>query len=305
MKRKLSRSTKPNNLALKDSTWFCLFSPPQEWLANCWFTLCLKLSQMLALLLRKWPLIKPKSISEIVIVETRTGIKTKTLTKYMDIQIQGQKEASTTISAYGQASIPCERLQIPNRINTQHLEHLEKMRHRLPEAPDDIPIGLLIGIDCPEALAPKASVLGKLGDPFAIKTFLGWTVCGQESKIETKTQNDENSHTGKYDLDEIYTNGPWLSGKQLWWNPCIARWSKGFGNYGKGNKTAEEQILPDAIAISQKACAAKQQNSSGKENDGSDHTFELGYQTSEGILLINGRAYQEWSRGASSKWGAG
>ena len=42
----------------------------------------------------------------------------------------------------------------------------------------DCEIGLLIGYDCPQALAPRETITGSHTDAFAIKTDLGWSVVG-------------------------------------------------------------------------------------------------------------------------------
>ncbi len=42
----------------------------------------------------------------------------------------------------------------------------------------DCDVGLLIGYDCPSALAPLEVVIGGENEPFAQKTELGWSIIG-------------------------------------------------------------------------------------------------------------------------------
>ena len=42
----------------------------------------------------------------------------------------------------------------------------------------DCPVGLLIGYDCARALLPKQVIAGDNGDPYAVKTELGWSIVG-------------------------------------------------------------------------------------------------------------------------------
>jgi hypothetical protein len=53
----------------------------------------------------------------------------------------------------------------------------------LQHAPIDN-VTLLVGQDCPEALAPLTTVAGQPGEPYAIRTRLGWTVNGPVSRCD-------------------------------------------------------------------------------------------------------------------------
>ncbi|XP_067931112.1 uncharacterized protein [Watersipora subatra] len=148
-------------------------------------------------------MLQPESIRETITIATMTGSSTKELTKYSNIELQGLwEDASTTISAYESASLPCERRHIPTPLNTQHLSHFQKIQDSLPPYMDDVPIGLLLGTDCPEALAPIESVVGDLGEPFAIRTFLGWTVCG--GKVSAR-ESSYKSATAKVQVNTTLT----------------------------------------------------------------------------------------------------
>ena len=122
--------------------------------------------------------LKLTSSQEQVIIGTMTSESSMKLDRYHNIRIRGYNESkSTTLSAYGWESIPCEISHIPNQVNVAELPHLKDHAHKLPP-PLDIEIGLLIGGNCPEAFAPLDVILGEVGKPFAQKTMLGWTVFG-------------------------------------------------------------------------------------------------------------------------------
>jgi hypothetical protein len=123
-------------------------------------------------------ILRPKHVTENVSISTLNGVTDERVRKYQNIHIRGYYNADRiTVDAYERQKIPCDRSQIPDNVNTSYLHHLEQIRDQLPP-PLDAPIGLLIGTDCTEALAPIASIKGDKADPFAVKTILGWTVCG-------------------------------------------------------------------------------------------------------------------------------
>ena len=122
--------------------------------------------------------IKPSYAKKEVTVCTMYGETTSSLRQYNDVQLRGYgSDGSTVISPYEQKKIPHERDQIPTSENVDNLEHLTRVRAKLPPLLN-VKVGLLLGADCPEALAPLESVTGKQGEPFAIRTMFGWTVCG-------------------------------------------------------------------------------------------------------------------------------
>lgn len=140
--------------------------------------------------------ISPTHNTEKVSVSTMIGTKEQMMKRYQGIHIRSFTNSErTTIAAYEQQQIPCERHQIPSNVNTERLAHIAQIRKQLPP-PLDVPIGLLIGSDCPEALAPIDHIIGAKGEPFAMKTMLGWTVCGATTgksnlrSLKTHTRKD-------------------------------------------------------------------------------------------------------------------
>ena len=64
-------------------------------------------------------------------------------------------------------------------LEVQRWPHLRDLPLHHAEIED---VTLLIGQDCPEALIPVATIPGSKGEPYAVKTLLGWTVSGPISK---------------------------------------------------------------------------------------------------------------------------
>ncbi|XP_067942833.1 uncharacterized protein [Watersipora subatra] len=126
--------------------------------------------------------LQPDYTRELVTVETLTGESTKWVTLYQDIRIQGYEQADFThLDAYGWKDIACNRDHIPCRNNVAKLSHLKEFASKLPPLMD-IPIGLLIGANCPEAFAPLEALVQVKGLPYARKSMLGWTVFGADNR---------------------------------------------------------------------------------------------------------------------------
>ncbi|XP_022085513.1 uncharacterized protein LOC110976501 [Acanthaster planci] len=50
-------------------------------------------------------------------------------------------------------------------------------------------VGMLIGYNCPQALAPRDTITGQDDEPFAIKTDLGWTIVGYDDSSSNLINN--------------------------------------------------------------------------------------------------------------------
>jgi len=87
-------------------------------------------------------------------------------------------EYITIPKAYVQDSIPVDVTDIPTRENLRYWPHLKHLEAEMPERDPDIPVGLLIGVNCPKALEPIQVIAGTGTSPFAVKTSLGWCVSG-------------------------------------------------------------------------------------------------------------------------------
>ena len=82
-----------------------------------------------------------------------------------------RKETAVISSYKHDGELVCNQEQIPTRKIAECYDHLKDLVMEI-EPPLDIPIGLLIGMDCFEGMAPLETRIGKRGDPFAIKCKL-------------------------------------------------------------------------------------------------------------------------------------
>lgn len=78
---------------------------------------------------------------------------------------------------YTRDFIPVDKSCIPTRTTALQWPHLQHLANKLPSL-QDCDVGLLIGYDCPSALASLEVVIGGKNEPFAQKTELGWSIIG-------------------------------------------------------------------------------------------------------------------------------
>ncbi len=55
-------------------------------------------------------------------------------------------------------------------------------------------MGLLIGLNCPNAIKPKQVIPGRSSDPYAIRTLLGWDIIGPVTGSTTTEDSDVLCH---------------------------------------------------------------------------------------------------------------
>ena len=105
--------------------------------------------------------------------------------KYSDIVVRGF-DLDTRIhlpSVYSRDFIPVDRSHIPTAETAKKWPHLASLSDKVPPL-QDCDIGLLIGYNCPQALAPRGCITGEDNQPFAIQTVLGWSVVGCIDAVE-------------------------------------------------------------------------------------------------------------------------
>ena len=77
--------------------------------------------------------------------------------------------------------IPADDSLIATPDSARQWSHLEHIADQMPPL-QDCEIGLLIGFDCTTALIPREVLTGQDDEPFAVKTDLGWSIIGGESR---------------------------------------------------------------------------------------------------------------------------
>ena len=78
---------------------------------------------------------------------------------------------------YSRDFIPTDRSHIPTSSAADKWPHLRRISHLIPPM-QKCEVGLLIGYNCPLALAPRNCITGHGNQPFAIQTDLGWSMVG-------------------------------------------------------------------------------------------------------------------------------
>ena len=117
-------------------------------------------------------------------------LKMTTLTS-KDHQVNTNEVSNLTIRAYNDKkhylmpmtyslpTLPMNKAHIPNKQNLSNWPHLVKVAQELPDNHKAIPVGLLIGSNFPQAFKPQDIITTKNeGEPFAMKTTVGWLVMG-------------------------------------------------------------------------------------------------------------------------------
>ncbi|XP_078374366.1 uncharacterized protein LOC144657884 [Oculina patagonica] len=87
--------------------------------------------------------------------------------------------------AYTSTSIPADEDHIPTKTTAKNWDHLQTIEDKMHNLLD-CDVGLLIGYDCSQALAPREVITGESNEPYGIKTDLGWSIVGgNDVKSET------------------------------------------------------------------------------------------------------------------------
>jgi hypothetical protein len=99
--------------------------------------------------------------------------------RYSDLRVRGMRSNKKIPlpTTYTRNDIPLDENHIPTPKTANRWSHLSRIEDLLAPM-QACPAGLLIGYNCPRALAPLTSIVGKDGEPFAVETELGWSVVG-------------------------------------------------------------------------------------------------------------------------------
>jgi hypothetical protein len=129
-------------------------------------------------------------------IVTMTETTEERCQRHIDLRIRGMdsEEFVELPPTYTRTSIPMNRSQIPTPQVASAWPHLEQVARRIqPLQPCGV--GLLVGFDCPAALAPLEVVVGNSPkDPYAQRTALGWTIVGRISTAEYKDTSMSVTH---------------------------------------------------------------------------------------------------------------
>ena len=107
--------------------------------------------------------------------------ETRVITNKLQIGDVDGKSFLDLPEVYLKDQIPISQNDIPDQENIKRFKHLSSIS--LPKLPsstaDCIPrVTILVGINVPEATTPLESKIGKMGEPYAIRSPLGWLIYG-------------------------------------------------------------------------------------------------------------------------------
>ena len=133
-----------------------------------------------------------EALSNLRTDRTKVQLKVSTITNeaktlnsvsHEGLRVRGLNSKTWVIlpQVYERDSIPANRSHIPTAESIRHQPHLRSLRDKLPPL-QNVEVGLLIGYNCPEAIAPLVTLVGKGAKPYGVQTALGWAVVGQAGK---------------------------------------------------------------------------------------------------------------------------
>ncbi|XP_077865956.1 uncharacterized protein LOC144353261 [Saccoglossus kowalevskii] len=99
--------------------------------------------------------------------------------KYENLVVRGFNSTSRIPlpTTYSRDHIPLDRSHIATPETAREWSYLHRIADLLTPK-QDCPVGLLIGYNCPSALAPQNCVLGTGNQPYGVETKLGWNIVG-------------------------------------------------------------------------------------------------------------------------------
>ena len=111
-----------------------------------------------------------------------------------DLQL-GDIEGNSFIdlpSVYEKEKIPVTLEDVPTQKDLEPWNHLRHIR--LPKLRGiQIPrVTIMVGVNVPAASTPLKTITGNLGDPYAIRTPLGWLIYGLPGKLKSQTEINVN-----------------------------------------------------------------------------------------------------------------
>lgn len=116
-------------------------------------------------------------------LSTMTAVDTVIASKSVcSLQVRGlhSEKQIQLRQAYTRDFIPVDKSYIPTKKTALQWPHLKHLANKLPPL-QSCEVGLLIGNDCPLALAPLEVITGSENDPFAQRTELGWSIVGSSN----------------------------------------------------------------------------------------------------------------------------
>ena len=112
-------------------------------------------------------------------LSTITSCSTEDCLEYRNLQVRGfNYDAQVPLPiTYSRNDFPVKNSHIPQKSTVMQWPHFKRLDDQIPELLN-CGVGLLIGYNCPQALAPRDFISGEGNVPYALKTLLGWSIVG-------------------------------------------------------------------------------------------------------------------------------
>ena len=89
-------------------------------------------------------------------------------------------------TTFTRSSLPADKSDIATKERASRWKHLQDIAKNMSNYDEHIPIGLLVGLNCPRAQEPHESVHGKDDSPYAVRNALGWCIMGPVSSLDDR-----------------------------------------------------------------------------------------------------------------------
>ena len=116
--------------------------------------------------------------------------------KYNNLQIKGINESISVAlpTLFSREIIPINQSHIPTPKTASNWSHLRCLMIKIPEI-QACKVGLLIGYNYPQALAPRRVICGLNTEPFEQRTDLGWSIVGMSLSEHEQVNNLSSTHS--------------------------------------------------------------------------------------------------------------
>ena len=87
--------------------------------------------------------------------------------------------------AFSRSTLAIDKEEVPTPARIKEWSHLQRLMDKIPEYDSSIPVGMIIGGNCPRAVEPLEVIQSTCDGPFAKRTRLGWCIVGPVAPSES------------------------------------------------------------------------------------------------------------------------
>ena len=117
-----------------------------------------------------------------------------------------EKKDITLPRTYSQSHLAVDLEEIPTPSKINPWVYLHRLKERIMNYDPSIPIGLMIGGNCPKANEPLEVILSQADGPYAKRTQLGWCIIGPMSETDSVSTTNCNATRIRIPVKDVPTN---------------------------------------------------------------------------------------------------